>query len=132
MAKITKNFTSIRGDTLKSPKWLITEEIPPQDITELELLDGIANGTYTPIDLSLYEIKGQVRATPQGTVVIELPLVVKDNKLSFVIPAETTAAFVNERQTYGYDIQFKTISNGEVTTWIAGTISITTDYTYEN
>lgn len=131
MAKISHNITSIRGDTIFSPTWLITVEDLPPRITYQELLDGIADGTYTPVDLTAFEISGQVRATPQGTVVIDLPLVVTDGyKLSFTIPSETTAAFTNENQSYGYDIQFKTIADGTVQTWIGGSFSITTDYTY--
>ncbi|MBE5156668.1 hypothetical protein HJ044_04860 [Vibrio parahaemolyticus] len=133
MAKITHNITEIRGDTIFSPTWFILlEDLPPR-ITASEIEAGIADGTYTPVDLTAYEIKGQVRATPQGTVVINLPLVVTDGyKLSFTIPAETTAAFANENQSYGYDIQFRTIADGTVKTWIAGKITITADYTYES
>jgi hypothetical protein len=133
MAKIKHNITAIRGDTIFSPTWIITVEDLSSRITYQELLDGIADGTYTAIDLTAYEIKGQVRSNPQGTVVIELPLTVTDNwKLSFTIPAETTAAFANESQNYAYDIQFKTISDGTVQTWIAGTFAITADYTHNN
>ncbi|MBS9935781.1 hypothetical protein [Vibrio alginolyticus] len=133
MATIQHNITSIRGDTIFSPTWFILlEDLPPR-ITASEIEAGIADGTYTPVDLTAYEITGQVRATPQGTVVINLPLVVTDGyKLSFNIPAETTAAFTNENQSYGYDIQFKTIADGTVKTWIAGKLQITTDYTYIN
>lgn len=131
MAKITEHITATRGDTIFSPTWFILVEDLPPNVTYQEIVTGIANGTYTPVDLTAYEIKGQVRATPQGTVVLDLPLVVTDDyKLSFTIPAEITAAFTNENQSYGYDIQFKTIADGTVKTWIAGKLTITTDYTY--
>lgn len=129
---IKYNITSIRGDTIESKQFaLFEEELPSRPMSTVELEAGIADGSYTPIDLSLYEIKGQVRATPQGTVVIELPIQITDGyKLSFTIPAETTEAFANENQSYGYDIQFKTIADGTVKTWFYGTIKITSDYTY--
>lgn len=133
MAKINYNIKTIRGDTYKSPTWILTEEDIPPNISYQQFQEGITNGTYHPIDLSIYEITGQVRANPTGSVIINLPIVVNNgHELSFTIPATTTEAFVNQRHVMGYDIQFKEIATGEVTTWLAGSFEVTTDYTHND
>lgn len=131
MALISYDIKHIRGDTFVSPKWLFTDDKVPTDITETELLAKIASGEITPWDLSRFDIKAQLRATPNAPVVFEFPFTVDSHqRLGFTISHTMTETFENNPQTMVYDIQFTETATDIVSTLIRGTYSIVPDVTY--
>lgn len=93
-----------RGCTLQSGDMFAVNEIVPKNITYAQLLDGIVLGTYTLKSLENKTYVGQVRDRANGLFRADLVFEVIDDKMRFSVPADETATWPNESNTFFYDV----------------------------
>ncbi|MEF1310662.1 hypothetical protein QTO01_11195 [Vibrio mytili] len=134
MAELVQNITTIRGDTVFSPVWCVTNEDLPAGITEEEFYQGVQNGQFTLIDLTQFEIRAHVRQQYNSAIIYDLTsfLEIQSGYIRFILPASETEVLANERQTLIYDIEFTEINTGYVKTVIKGSLNINQDVTYDD
>lgn len=141
MSSCNKIFIdSYRGTTVKSPNFFDIEEIAPPNTTIADVEAGILDGTYTPIDPSLYTYAGQVRADYGQGLVHILSLVIETvtidgtatgtgtntyDVVTFKIPPSVTETWENREHCLLFDIK-RTLNSDttEVDMWVVGKLNV--------
>lgn len=125
------NITVKHGCGLQSGKIFSVNESVPRHVTYAQLMEGIADGTYTVKSLAGKTYAGQVRDAPNGTLLGELQFEIENNMLSFSLPSSVTVGWPNEPNTYFYDVQETTTATGNVLSKIEGNITVRPSITVE-
>lgn len=112
------------GSTLQSGKMFTTNEPLPPGISYQELMDGIADGTYSLKSLAGKTFKGQIRERANAVLKAELVISTDANMLSFSVPASIIKTWPNEKLTYYYDLYETETSTGIVKLRAQGQVNI--------
>jgi hypothetical protein len=136
-------ITKLEADasaTLKSPNFFEIEEVAPDGTTVADIEAGILNGTYTPVDPSLYTYEGKVGTDYNKTSIYDLTLTVETvtidgtasnggtntyDVVKFSIPPSVTSTWDNREHTLIFDVKRTEIADTDnVDIWIKGTIKV--------
>ncbi|MBE5156666.1 hypothetical protein HJ044_04850 [Vibrio parahaemolyticus] len=120
-----------RGDTFQSDYFTPYSDSIPDFLSDEEIALGVADGTFSKVNIDDLTITGQARTNRDGLKIFDLNIIKEDERFYFEIPPASTSQLTGGYQTLVYDIQIKQLS-GEVTTSIGGTITVIPDVTTEN
>lgn len=126
------DITVTRGTTLKSGEIFSVEEPLPAGITYAALLEGIDAGDFTLKSLASMDYTGQIRDRANATWRAELVFSKTGDKLSFSVPANTTAQWPNESAVYKYDVIGTNNDTGVVSRVVWGNIIVEPSITNED
>ena len=126
------NLKVARGETLNSGKIFTVVEPLPLGISQHDLLEGIANATYTLESLSNFTFTGEIRdranATLRGTLIFHT----ENDQMWFTLPSTDTKTWPNECSVFKYDVFRSNTVTSEVTRVIYGNIEVIPAITNED